>query len=677
MSDPVTDREPLPSQGVPPVGRRLLSGVGLGLTVGLGLLLAFEPAPIRLAELRAYDLLLAGRPAPPPSTAAVLVAIDEESLASRGQWPWPRYRIAMLLDRLQQAGAAVVALDFLMPEPDRSSPGVIRAERARDGVEAAAAAPGVVQDENSQRLAAALGRGRTVLALQLEFTDRGAPAGRPLPSAPAGLIVSGSPGSADGWPAATGALRSVPELTAAASAEGFANTLKDADGTLRRTPLLLTLGDRPLPSLALAAMLATSTDRTLRRVEEGGEAFLLWGSRRIPLDRAGNLLVEPRGEPQPLSARAVLDGALAPDALRGRIVLVGAWATGLGDLHLVPSGRWARGMEVHAAVIDAVLSGRFLARPGWARGAELVAVLLLGLASTLLLSRSGFKVSLAVVCAGAVACWWGARQLLASKGIFLSPLLPMLTPVVISTFLSLLKYGIEARKVEAGIQDLVQAQDEIIVSMSVLSEARDRETGLHILRTQRYVELLARQLATTPRYAWLGEASVRLLAKSAPLHDIGKVGIPDDILRKPGKLSADEYGVMKSHTSIGADALTEIVGATGHPEKNEFLTYARQMTAAHHEHWDGTGYPAGLRGEQIPLAGRLMALADVYDALVSRRVYKEALTHEEARELIRQHSGSHFDPEVVAAFLAREGEFREVAQRFAEIADPAPLRVAP
>jgi adenylate cyclase len=647
------------------------------LTVALALLLALEPTSIRLVELRAYDLLLAGRGAPPSSGAVAMIGVDEESLAAHGQWPWPRYRLATLRDRLREAGAEVVAFDFLMPEPDRSSPGVIRSERTRDGVEAAFPAPTGAEDENSQRLAAALGRGKTVLACQLTFSAGAAPADRSAPAVPPGLTVTGSPGSADGWPRPTGVLRSLPQLTAAASAEGFANTLKDDDGALRRTPLLLTLGDRPIPSLALSAMLMSSSDRSVRLQEEDGETFLHWGARRIPLDGAGNLLIDLRGEPRGIprhSAGAVLDGTLPADALRGRIVLVGAWATGLGDLHLVPSGRWVRGLEVHAAVIDGVLGGRFIARPPWARGAELVAVLLLGLGSTLLLSRSGYLVSLAVVSVGSVGCWVGAQQLLAARGLYLSPLLPMLTPILITTILALLKYGIEARMVEEGIQDLIQAQDEIIVSMSVLSEARDKETGLHILRTQRYVEVLARQLAATPKYAWLGESSIRLLAKSAPLHDIGKVGIPDEILRKPGKLSADEYTVMKSHTSIGSHALTEIVGASGHPEKSEFLTYAREMTVAHHEHWDGSGYPAGLRGEEIPLAGRLMAIADVYDALVSRRSYKEALSHEEARDFIQQHSGTHFDPDVVAAFLARDAEFHEVARRLAEIGDPEALQ---
>jgi HD-GYP domain-containing protein (c-di-GMP phosphodiesterase class II) len=672
--------EPSPAPARGPGLTPSLVGVGLGLTAALAAVLVLDPAPVRLAELRAYDLLLAGSPEPPPSADVALVGIDEESLSALGQWPWPRYRLAALVDRLREAGAGVIALDFLMPEPDRSSPGVVRAERERDGVEPASRGSAGEGDSNSERLAAALARTRSVLACQLVFPGGPERAGR-LPDPPEGLIATRAPGSAAGWPVPSGALRSLPRLAAAATAEGFTNTAVDEDGAVRRTPLLLWAGARPLPSLSLAALLASTDERELAVAREEGETFLLWGARRIPLDRAGNALLRLPAGPRALPyhpARAVLDGALAPGSLRGRIVLVGAWATGLGDLHLVPPGRWARGLEIHAAAIEAIRTHRFVARPGWARGAELLALVVLGAASTLLLGRAGFKASLAVVCAGAAGCWWGGRLLLAS-GLHLSPLLPALAPVAVTAVLSLLKYGIEARRVEEGIRDLVRAQDEIIVGLSVLSEARDKETGLHIVRTRRYVELLARQLATTPRYRRLGESSIRLLAKSAPLHDIGKVGIPDEILHKPGRLSAGEYAVMKSHTTIGADALREIVGAAGPPEKSEFLTYAREMTVSHHEHWDGSGYPRGLRGEEIPLAGRLMALADVYDALVSRRAYKEPLGHEEARAYLRERAGSHFDPDVVDAFLAREAEFRDVARRFAErapVSAPAPAAPA-
>jgi len=248
----------------------------------------------------------------------------------------------------------------------------------------------------------------------------------------------------------------------------------------------------------------------------------------------------------------------------------------------------------------------------------------------------------------------------------LSPLLPMLAPLLVTACLGLLKYGIEVRRVRRRTRDLVEAQDTVIVAMSALAEARDNETGQHLLRTQRYVGLLARQLAKTAKYAELTSSDIELLAKSAPLHDIGKVGIPDSILRKPGKLTADEYKIMQAHPLIGAEALGRIIDATGHPEKHAFLNYARQMIESHHERWDGAGYPYGLRGEAIPLAGRLMALADVYDALISRRVYKQGYSHGLARDFIRANAGSHFDPDVVAAFLAIEAGFAEIARRFAD-----------
>jgi CHASE2 domain-containing sensor protein len=648
--------------------RRLLITAGLVLTLALALLLIFRPDPVQRAELRLYDQMLAGRTSKQLSVPA-LVGIDEESLAAYGQWPWPRYRLAQLVDRLWRQGAEVVVLDFLMPEPDRSSPEVIRAERRRDGLEATGATAVDGKDSNSDRLAAALGRGKAVLAVHLDFSGREVLSARPAPAMPPGMVFSSGPGSMDAWPRPTGAIRSLPQLTAASGAEGFTNTLKDIDGTLRRTPLLLSRENETIPSLALAAMLVTSPDRRLGLIREGEDRFLQWDGRRIPLDEAGNMLIDFSAGQPPFpyhSARAVLSETLAKDSLRGRIVLVGSWATGLGDLHLAPGGRWMRGLEVHADVIANVMNGNFISRPRWAVGGELVAVVLLGLACTLLLSRSGFWLSLVVAIFGTVGCYWLGRYLLVSQGIALSPLLPMLTPIVLTSILGLLKYGIEASKVRQGIRDLVEAQDEIIVSMSVLSEARDRETGLHIVRTRRYVEILARQLARTPKYATLDDATIRLLAKSAPLHDVGKVGIPDDVLRKAGKLNADEYAVMQSHTLIGAAALRRIVDAGGHPEKSEFLRYARQMTESHHERWDGGGYPHGLRGEQIPLAGRLMALADVYDALVSARVYKKPLSHEEACEYIRQHSGTHFDPDVVAAFEARADEFAGIAREFRE-----------
>ncbi len=667
MTD-VTDNPRLPQRLVHLRGRFLLLVVGLCITLAAGLLSVFQPVPLQKTDLLLYDLMVAGRATPPQSTVPVLVGIDDASLAAFGQWPWPRYRLAMLVEQLQHLGASVVALDFLMPEPDRSSPEVIQAERRRDLLGNGTAASLAEQDSNSLSLAAALRQGPTVLGYYLDFSRSRGTNRQHSPAAPAGMVVKLAAHSTDLWPRPLGAVRSLPVFTDAASAEGFTNALEDVDGTLRRVPLLLRSPDgKELPSLALAALLLASQQRELHLAKDRAETTLHWDDRTIPLDSAGNMLVDFRsGKHRYFSARRILEGRVAPGSLRGKIVLVGGRAKGLGDLHRVPAGTSVNGLEVHATVIDNILAGTFIARPDWARGAELVAVLAAGIVCTLLLSRFGFLSSLLTTVAGVAGLYWAARALLVMQGIYLSPFLPILTLVVTSSFLSLLKYALEARKVRMRTRDLLEAQDEIIVSMSVLAEARDKETGGHIRRTQRYVEILARQLATTPKYAHLTESDIELLAKSAPLHDIGKVGVPDSILQKPGKLTEAEYAAMQSHTLIGVNALTTLVGTTGHPEKQHFLDYARQMTESHHERWDGQGYPHGLRGENIPLAGRLMALADVYDALISKRVYKKELTHREVCEFISQQSGAQFDPDVVAAFMARNEDFLKVSRELAD-----------
>ncbi|MBI3149128.1 MAG: two-component system response regulator [Betaproteobacteria bacterium] len=220
-------------------------------------------------------------------------------------------------------------------------------------------------------------------------------------------------------------------------------------------------------------------------------------------------------------------------------------------------------------------------------------------------------------------------------------------------------------EVARRMQELGAVQDLTILAMALITERRDNETGSHIRRTQHYVRLLARQLRLHPHFAgFFDDATIELLYKSAALHDIGKVGVPDAILRKPGALTAEEFAVMKTHTIIGRDTLLEVEREVGQP--SSFLRFAREIACSHHERWDGTGYPEGLRGEAIPFAARLMAVADVYDALVTRRVYKPALPHEQALVIVREGRGKHFDPDVVDAFIAIEHEVREIAARLAD-----------
>jgi len=220
-------------------------------------------------------------------------------------------------------------------------------------------------------------------------------------------------------------------------------------------------------------------------------------------------------------------------------------------------------------------------------------------------------------------------------------------------------------EVEARTRDVQVIQDVTIMAMASLAETRDNETGNHIRRTQHYVRALARKLKPHPRFrAALDNETIELLFKSAPLHDIGKVGIPDRILLKPGKLTVEEFEVMKTHTTLGRDAILAAEKLLDTP--SSFLRFAREIAHYHQEKWDGSGYPDGLAGDRIPISARLMALADVYDALISKRVYKPAFPHSKAVEIIREGRGSHFDPDVTDAFLAIADSFQAIAERFTD-----------
>jgi len=220
-------------------------------------------------------------------------------------------------------------------------------------------------------------------------------------------------------------------------------------------------------------------------------------------------------------------------------------------------------------------------------------------------------------------------------------------------------------EVQRRTRDLIAIQDVTIQMMAGLAETRDSETGNHIRRTQHYVKALAQQLRSHPRYgSQLDDRTIDLLFRSAPLHDIGKVGIPDRILLKPGRFTPEEFAIMQTHTTLGRDAIATAERQLG--VEVDFLRVAKEIAYSHQEKWDGSGYPQGLAGEAIPLSARLMALADVYDALISHRIYKEAMSHEEAVAIIEEGRGRHFDPDVVAAFRAVEGEFRSIAERFGD-----------
>ncbi len=221
-------------------------------------------------------------------------------------------------------------------------------------------------------------------------------------------------------------------------------------------------------------------------------------------------------------------------------------------------------------------------------------------------------------------------------------------------------------RIRRDTEEIKRTRDTTILTLASLAETRDNETGAHILRTQRYVKALAENLRDHARFSDdLNDETIELLYKSAPLHDIGKVGIPDAILLKPGKLTDEEFEIMKTHAEIGSDSLAVAENELG---SNDFLGFAREIALSHHEKWDGSGYPKGLSGDDIPVSGRLMAVADVYDALISKRIYKPAFSHEKAMEIILEGRGKHFDPDIVDALVGREDTFKDIARVYNDTA---------
>lgn len=229
----------------------------------------------------------------------------------------------------------------------------------------------------------------------------------------------------------------------------------------------------------------------------------------------------------------------------------------------------------------------------------------------------------------------------------------------------------QSRRLVTSKQEVIAAQAATITAFCALAEARDNETGNHIRRTQHYVRILAETLRDHPRFrAELDEEVIQLLFKSAPLHDVGKVATPDAILLKKGKLTPDEWVIMKQHCVYGRNAILQAEKALGEAADASFLRYAAEIAYGHHERWDGSGYPQGVSGDAIPLSARLMAVADVYDALISRRVYKPPFPHEQALAMIVEERGSHFDPDIVDALLHVAGEFASIARNFRDEPEP-------
>jgi adenylate cyclase len=658
----------------PEKGNWMILLFGFIFSLFISVVYIFEPSFFHFLDHKLFDTLLQSDLKNEPSDLPVIVNLDEKSLTQFGQWPWPRYRIALLLEKIKALGASSIGLDFVFPEPDRTSFGIAQKDLLRDlnirvdlrGL------PKRVLDHDAF-LAETLSQGPFILGFKFLFSAEKT-LGKDCPITPLSVTVVREAGMVESQQFLfhpTDIICNLKVLTEAAPLSGFFNISSDADGIIRRAPLLMEYHQKIYPSFSLAAFAqASGIKQIVLKMTSGGIESIRFGETIIPVDANGNLLIRYRGKGKTfayLSAGDILTDSVSRKQIEGKIVFLGTTATGLGELLSTPVDAVFPGPEIHATIVDNLQRKDFISRPYWIPGLEFGTILAAGILASLLLTWTGAVWSFFLLGLFALGLWQGSQWLFHSKAVFFSCLFPLIILVCNFSFLTLFKYWREEKRLKGRTKELALTQDFTILCLAALAETRDSETGGHILRCQRYVKILAERLARNPKFAAiLQPETIDLLYKSSPLHDIGKVGVPDSILLKPGRLTEEEFNEMKRHTLYGRQALQRAEDKFGQGVNSSFLQYGKEMAYTHHERWDGSGYPEGLQGENIPVFGRIMAIADVYDALISKRIYKPPFTHEEAVSIIAQQKGLLFDPEIVEAFLEVHEKFWEVALAFAD-----------
>jgi adenylate cyclase len=528
--------------------RRILLLCGLLPTLAAALLSLTRPAALVNLEFFVYDTLVRWTPTRLPSGKIVIVDVDEKSLASVGQWPWRRDIIGRLIDSLRDRGAAAVALDIMFPETDR--------------FEGSGISPDAVLSDS-------LRRGRVILGYGLLFdATRDAP--KPCVQHALGLPIIRSAGvqTDDPFFQATSAVCNIPTLTAAAQASGFLNAAPDPDGILRRAPLLMQYDERVYPALSLAAVRSTSNAQDLvLRVANVNTASLGIAGRDVPLDGKSNLLLRYRGAKRTfpyISAVDILEGHVDPSEFHDRIVFVGTTALGTREVVATPLDTLFVGVEVQATVADNLLQRDFMYRPEHGVTLETQAVIGLGTVTALIVARFGLVWGAIAAISFLIAAWTGSQSLLATDGAYFSPLYPSMSLLASLAAMTVAGFGVERRRAERAGVDKAKSHRLMVQTLLSLTGIRDLETGRHSKRTQRYARVIAEELAKHPNYRdYLTPERVELLASLAPLHDIGKVGVPDRVLNKPGHLTPEELAEMRRHPRYGRDVIENAERAAG------------------------------------------------------------------------------------------------------------------
>lgn len=605
-----------------------------------------------------YDVISGIHQSPPDEHHTLIVTIDEKSLEHLGQWPWPRIVLSQLINKISDSYPASIALDIIFPEPDRTSPKVMqRFYLDFFGLDSKISGLPNTLSDNDELLSRSLRRSNTTLALYFDPSE--SVDGKC--SLPASSSIIRDRSDFTNLYESPHLLCNLEQLQKSAHGAGHIQASVDNDGILRSVPLFIRHKDYLIPTLGLSAISTVDTIENITSTWNRDMKLDVLNQTIYADSHSQSLLtLYPQKWYHQVSALDVLEGKIDPKVFHGKFVLIGVTAMGLHDHYTFSDGTMRPGIFAHATLIENIFNNSLRVQPSLLKELETVlsvfsAIILLllmrfrkyihivifitfGLLTSVLLSYIALRFNIYI-----------------SAGYYIFPLVSYI--FVLSLAMFLLYYRDQKRFFEK----MTKANNAIISSMALVAETRDTDTGAHIIRTKKYVQLLASYLASKGYYRdVLTKEYITDLYHAAPLHDIGKVGIPDDILKKPAKLSVEEFEIMKTHPTIGkeiiANAMKEYNGTM-------MLPIALNIAYSHHEKWDGSGYPNGLKGEDIPLEARMMAVADVYDALISRRCYKNEFSFEEAENVIINGREKHFDPLVVDSFVAIKEQFRLIAEQ--------------
>ena len=438
---------------------------------------------------------------------------------------------------------------------------------------------------------------------------------------------------------------------------GFSNLEIDEDGLFRRTPLFISYQNRIIPSFGLATLL--SLDSILEGKEKN--RFSLLG-HDIHLNKESYVLLNFNSTlSKKVSAIDVLREKVGKELFQGKIVLIGSSANSINYRYLLPSYQKISNTMIQATLIENILNNSLYVQPNKYKMINLYLSFFLSLIIVWLLFKHRYilLVLFFLITMISSTLWVVVAYLnyvYISIGYLWIPFLDFFFILSISFILLYVK------EKEKSTLALIKSHSATIDTISLIASMHDDETGAHISRTKNYVKILADYFYDKNAYPeLLTRDYINSIYEAAPLHDIGKIGIPDSILKKPGKLTEEEFEIMKTHSTLGKNVIQNTMNAY---DKNDFLKVAYNIAFYHHEKWDGTGYPNGLKGNEIPLEAQFMTLADVYDALISKRRYKEAFTFEVAEKIILEGKGTVYSPEMIEAFLKLKGEFRKIALKW-------------